>query len=74
MTGIQSRMIFGKVLGLLNIIFGFLIAVLLMLSFKSCFWRIWALPAWFLGFSFLLARGNGICLVLYVTKDGDLLH
>ena len=43
-----------------------------MLSFQSRWWRIWALPAWFLGFSFLPAGGNGVCLVLYVTKDRHL--
>lgn len=71
-NGNQPRMIFGKVLGLLNILFGFLIAVLLMCSLLSRWWRIWALPAWFLGFSFLLAGANGVCLVLYVTKDRHL--
>lgn len=30
------------------------------------------MPAWFLGFSFLLAGANGICLVLYVTHDRHL--
>ena len=68
-NGNQPRIIFGRVLGALNIVFGFLIAILLMLSYKSRWWRLWAIPAWIMGFSFLLAGSNGICLVLYVMKN-----
>lgn len=39
---------------------------------KSRWWRLFAALAWFLGFSFLLAGSNGICLVLYVTHDRHL--
>ena len=65
-------MIFGRVLGAVHILFGFVIAILLTLSFKSRWWRTFAALAWFLGFSFLLAGSNGICLVLYVTHDRHL--
>ena len=65
-------MIFGRVLGAAHILFGFVIAILLTLSFKPRWWRIFAGLAWFLGFSFLLAGSNGICLVLYVTHDRHL--
>ncbi len=65
-------MIFGRVLGATHILFGFVIAVLLTLSFKSRWWRLFAGLAWFLGFSFLLAGSNGICLVLYVTHERHL--
>lgn len=68
-NGNQPRVIFGKVLGALNIVFGFLIAILLLLSYKSRWWRLWSVPAWLIGFAFLLAGSNGICFVLYVTKD-----
>ena len=71
-NGNQPRMIFGRVLGATNILFGFVIAILLTLSYKSRWWRVFAALAWFLGFSFLLAGSNGICLVLYVTHDRHL--
>ena len=65
-------MIFGRALGMLNIVFGFLIAFLLLFSLKPRWWRIFAALAWFIGFGFLLAGSNGICFVLYVTKDRHL--
>ena len=68
-NGNRPRILFGRILGGLNILFGFIIAILLLLSTASRWWRIWAFPIWFLGFAFLLAGANGICLVLYVTKD-----
>ena len=68
-NGNRPRVLFGRILGGLNIIFGFVIAVMLLLSAASRWWRLWALPVWFLGFAFLLAGANGICLVLYVTHD-----
>lgn len=71
-NGNQPRMIFGRVLGAVHILFGFVIAILLTLSLKSRWWRLFAAVAWFLGFSFLLAGSNGICLVLYVTHDRHL--
>ncbi|KAG8527980.1 uncharacterized protein KY384_006896 [Bacidia gigantensis] len=71
-NGNRPRILFGRILGALNILFGFLIAILLLLSFESRWWRVWALPAWLLGFAFLLAGSNGICLVLYVTHDRHL--
>ncbi|KAI4215606.1 MAG: hypothetical protein LQ351_002075 [Letrouitia transgressa] len=71
-NGNTPRIIFGRVLGTLNIIFGFLISFFLLFSPKPRWWRIFAALAWFLGFAFLLAGSNGICLVLYVTKDRHL--
>lgn len=71
-NGNKPRMIFGRTLGALNIIFGFVIAILLTLSVKSRWWRPFAALAWLLGFNFLLAGANGICLVLYATRDRHL--
>lgn len=65
-------MIFGRTLGVLHIIFGLIIAILLTLSVKSRWWRLFAALAWLLGFNFLLAGSNGICLVLYATQDRHL--
>ena len=65
-------MIFGRVLGASNILFGFLIAILLTISYKSRWWRFFSVFPWVLGFMFLLAGSNGICFVLYVTKDRHL--
>lgn len=72
MNGNQPRIIFGRTLGVLTILFGFLIAILLTLSIKSRWWRLFAALAWMLGFSFLLAGANGICLVLYAARGRHL--
>lgn len=65
-------MIFGRVLGASNILFGFLIAILLTISYKSRWLRLISVFPWVLGFMFLLAGSNGICFVLYVTRDRHL--
>lgn len=71
-NGNKARIIFGRTLGALHIIFGFVIAILLTLSVKSRWWRLLTAVAWLLGFNFLLAGSNGICLVLYATRDRHL--
>lgn len=71
-NGNKPRIIFGRTLGVLNILFGFVIAILLTLSIKSRWYRLFAALAWLLGFNFLLSGSNGICLVLYATKDRHL--
>lgn len=72
MNGNRPRIIFGRTLGVLTILFGFLIAILLTLSIKARWWRLFAALAWILGFNFLLAGANGICLVLYAARGRHL--
>ncbi|MCJ1466457.1 hypothetical protein MMC07_005076 [Pseudocyphellaria aurata] len=71
-NGNKPRMIFGRSLGAVNILFGFVIAIVLTLSSKPRWYRLFAALAWLLGFNFLLAGSNGICLVLYATRDRHL--
>lgn len=63
---------FGRTLGAVHILFGFVIAIVLTLSAKPRWWRLFAALAWLLGFNFLLAGANGICLVLYATHGRHL--
>lgn len=72
MNGNRPRIIFGRTLGVLTILFGFLIAIMLTLSYKARWWRLFAALAWILGFNFLLAGANGICLVLYAARGRHL--
>lgn len=72
MNGNQPRIIFGRTLGVLTILFGFLISIMLTLSIKARWWRLFAALAWILGFNFLLAGANGICLVLYAARGRHL--
>jgi hypothetical protein len=72
MNGNQPRIIFGRTLGAVTIVSGFLIAILLTLSIKSRWWRLFATLAWLMGFNFLLAGANGICLVLYAVRGRHL--
>ena len=71
-NGNRPRILFGRTLGALNILFGFLVAILLTLSDRSRWWRLLAAIAWLLGFNCLIAGANGICLVLYATRDRHL--
>lgn len=71
-NGNKPRILFGRTLGALHIFFGFAIAIILVLSSKSRWWRLMGALAWFLGFNFLLCGANGICLVLYATHDRHL--
>lgn len=71
-NGNKPRIVFGRTLGVLHIFFGFAIAIILVLSSKSRWWRLMGALAWFLGFNFLLCGANGICLVLYATHDRHL--
>ena len=70
-NGNTPRAIFGRALGAATI-FGFLIAIFLTLSYKPRWWRFFSVLPWVLGFMFLLAGSNGICFVLYVTRDRNL--
>lgn len=72
MNGNQPRIIFGRTLGILTILCGFVVAILLTLSIKSRWWRLFATLAWLMGFNFLLAGANGICLVLYAFRGRHL--
>lgn len=65
-------MIFGRTFGALNILFGFVIAILLTLSHQPRWYRLFAALAWLLGFNFLLSGLNGICLILYVKRHRHL--
>lgn len=71
-NGNKPRILFGRTLGALHIFLGFAIAIILVLSSKSRWWRLMGALAWFLGFNFLLCGANGICLVLYATHDRHL--
>ena len=71
-NGNTPRVIFGRALGAAHILFGFVIAILLTVSYKTRWWRFFSVLPWVLGFMFLLAGSNGICLVLYVTHDRHL--
>ncbi len=71
-NGNKPRVIFGRTLGILHIIFGFILAIILTLSNESRWWRLFGGLAWFLGFNFLLCGANGICLVLYATHHRHL--
>lgn len=72
MNGNRPRIIFGRTLGVLTILIGFMIAIILTLSAKRRWWRLFAGLAWIMGFNFLLAGANGICLVLYATRGRHL--
>lgn len=71
-NGNKPRILFGQTLGALHIFLGFAIAIVLVLSSKSRWWRLMGALAWFLGFNFLLCGAKGICLVLYATHDRHL--
>jgi len=59
-------------MGVSNIAFGFLIAVLLTLSRASRWWRILAAVEWFIGITTMVAAYKGLCVILHHTHARNL--
>jgi len=66
-NGNKPRIFFVRTMGVANIIFGFVIAIVLTLSSTSRWWRIFAALEWFIGFSTMVAAYKGLCVILHKT-------
>ena len=71
-NGNKPRVFFVRTMGVSNIVFGFLIAILLTLSTASRWWRIIASIEWAIGFSTMVAAYKGICVIMHHKHDRNL--
>jgi hypothetical protein len=64
-NGNKPRVFFVRTMGVSHIAFGFIIALFLTLSRANRWWRIFAAPMWFIGFSTMVAAYKGLCVILH---------
>lgn len=64
-NGNRPRVLFARGLGILTIIFGFVIAFLITLSSVGRGWRALAAILWIIGVATLIAAWKGMCVVLH---------
>ncbi|KAL2071526.1 hypothetical protein VTL71DRAFT_12761 [Oculimacula yallundae] len=64
-NGNKPRVFFVRTMGVSNILFGFVIAIILTLSSVSRWWRIFAALEWFIGISTMVAAYKGLCIILH---------
>lgn len=71
-NGNKPRVFFVRTMGVLHAAFGFVIALFLTLSAVSRWWRIFAAPMWFIGFSTLVAAYKGLCVIMHHSHARNL--
>ncbi|ATZ57015.1 hypothetical protein BCIN_14g02050 [Botrytis cinerea B05.10] len=71
-NGNKPRVFFVRSMGVSHTIFGFVIAILLVLSSVSRWWRIFAGLQWFIGISGLIAAYKGLCLIMHQSHNRNL--
>jgi hypothetical protein len=71
-NGNKPRVFFVRTMGVSHIGLGFLIAILLILSHASRWWRILAAPVMFVGFSTMVAAYKGLCVILHKSHTRNL--
>lgn len=59
-------------MGIISLVCGFVIAILLTLSRANRWWRLFALPWWFIGVATLVAAYKGLCIILHGTHTRNL--
>jgi len=71
-NGNKPRVFFVRTMGVSNILFGFVIAVLLTLSRASRWWRIFAAVEWFIGISTMVCAYKGLCIIMHHSHTRNL--
>ncbi len=71
-NGNKPRVFFVRTMGASHIAFGFIIAIFLTLSNVSRWWRIFAAPMWFIGYSTMVAAYKGLCILLHHSHSRNL--
>ena len=64
-NGNKPRTIFLRSFAIMNIIIGFIVAIVLTLSSQSRYWRIFAALEWWFGITNLIAAYRGLCVLLH---------
>jgi hypothetical protein len=71
-NGNKPEIFFVRTMGIAHIILGFVVAILLILSKASRWYRIFAAPVWFIGFSTMVAAYKGLCVILHKSHARNL--
>lgn len=71
-NGNKPKIFFVRTMGVSHIILGLAIGVLLTLSSASRWWRIFAAPVMFVGFSTMIAAYKGLCVILHKSHVRNL--
>ncbi|RDW89173.1 hypothetical protein BP6252_01205 [Coleophoma cylindrospora] len=71
-NGNQPKIFFVRTNGVVLTVLGFLVAILLTLSGKSRWWRVFAALPWFLGIGILIAAYKGLCMILHHSHSRNL--
>ncbi|KAG4031802.1 hypothetical protein MFRU_008g01610 [Monilinia fructicola] len=71
-NGNRPRVFFVRTMGVSNTIIGFVMAILLVLSSVSRWWRIFAGLQWFLGITTLIAAYKGLCVIMHQSHNRNL--
>ncbi|TVY83806.1 hypothetical protein LSUE1_G001217 [Lachnellula suecica] len=71
-NGNKPRVFFVRTMGVSNILFGFLIAILLTLSRASRWFRIFAALEWFIGISTMVCAYKGLCIIMHHSHSRNL--
>ena len=66
-NGNRPRVLFVKWNGYLHIFAGLVLAILLILSRKSRWWRLFAFPLLFVGFDIMIAAYKGLCVIIHTS-------
>ena len=66
-NGNRPRVMFVKCNGYLHILAGIVLAVLLILSDRSRWWRLFAFPLIFVGFDIMIAAYKGLCVIIHTS-------
>jgi hypothetical protein len=65
-NGNKARIVFSKGFALQAIFMGFVVAILLILSHRSRWWRLWCFVFWLEGLGCYIASYRGLCVLLFV--------
>ncbi|CAG8958179.1 hypothetical protein HYFRA_00000531 [Hymenoscyphus fraxineus] len=68
-NGNKPRVLFARSAGASTIFLGFLIAVLLVLSARSRWWRIFAGVLWYMAFVTMICAYKGLCIILHMSHS-----
>ncbi|KAL8996327.1 MAG: hypothetical protein Q9169_004127 [Polycauliona sp. 2 TL-2023] len=71
-NGNQPKVFLVRNLGIAHVLLALLLAVLLILSRTSRWWRIFCFPLFFLGFSIGIAAYKGLCLIIHTGHARNL--
>ncbi|KAL8901662.1 MAG: hypothetical protein Q9192_000421 [Flavoplaca navasiana] len=71
-NGNKPKVVFVRNLGIAHVVLAILLAVVLILSRASRWWRLFCFPLFFLGFSTGVAAYKGLCLVIHTGHSRNL--